>query len=88
MTGFYGQRIYEVYRLYNAADELLYIGKTHAIHQRLPQHSQPKGSQWWPEVAYCTLEQFPSDHTALVAERAAIRSELPRYNRRSSVLHA
>lgn len=79
----------EVYRLYDAEDQLLYVGVSNVVERRLRSHSfrTPTGSEWWPLVAYCALEFFPIYHLALESERAAIRHELPIYNRRSVVRH-
>ena len=78
----------EVYRLYNDRDELLYVGFSTNLVERLRGHSHKCGQPWWPEVAYCSLEQFSGETEALAAEVSAIKTESPRYNRRSAVAHA
>lgn len=68
-----------LYRLYDKAGELLYIGITNNIQNRLEQHAQTK--RWWPDVAEIKLETGFKDRTALEnAEREAILQEIPRYN--------
>lgn len=77
----------ELYRLYNADDRLLYVGIARTIQYRLQTHScrPPTGKAWWPDVAYCTLERFQERYLAEAAERTAIKTERPIYNRRSAV---
>lgn len=75
----------ELYRLYDAADRLLYVGVSCQVVERLRSNSHRCGKPWWSEVAYCTLESFPKGWQALEAEVSAIRRERPRYNKRSAV---
>ena len=67
-----------LYRLFNADDELLYIGITQRQMVRFHQHSRDKG--WWSEVARIRIEHYPTREDVERAERDAIRSEKPRYN--------
>lgn len=67
-----------LYRFYNAADELLYIGITNRIPRRLGQHSDTK--PWYTEVATITVEHHPTRMVALNVEKRAIKAEHPRYN--------
>jgi hypothetical protein len=68
-----------LYRLYDKAGELLYIGITsRQWPARAQQHASSK--PWWPQVAAMTFEELPSPEEALVAERRAIATEKPRYN--------
>lgn len=67
-----------VYRLYDEADQLLYIGYTVNAAQRLRSHST--GKKWWPEVARMDFERHPTDNAALNAESKAIREAPGRYN--------
>lgn len=78
----------ELYRLYDATDRLLYVGVSVNIVERLRSHSHRCGQAWWPTVAYCTLERFPSGAAALAAEVHAIKSEGPIHNKRSALTHA
>lgn len=67
-----------VYRLYDAGDMLLYVGVARRPDVRCKHHSTHK--RWWPEVSRRVLEWHESRDSALRAEAAAIRGELPRYN--------
>lgn len=69
-----------VYRAFDAAGELLYIGCTIKPSSRFTQHQSEK--DWWPEVASITLECHESREAALSVERVAIAKERPRLNRR------
>jgi hypothetical protein len=78
---------HDVYRLYGADDQLLYVGVTWSFgSERIRKHSYrpPTGKSWWPEVDYCAIEEFPSYRDALDAEMGAIRSERPVYNIRGA----
>lgn len=68
----------ELYRLYNADDELLYIGITFDWYTRRAGHQSDK--YWWPEVVRNERTEYPSRIAAALAERDAIMAELPRYN--------
>lgn len=71
-------RPHALYRMYGPKGELLYVGITFGVVQRLRGH---RGSQpWWPEVATIKLEHFANRQDALVAEAAAIKAERPLYN--------
>ena len=70
---------FRIYRMYDAEGALLYIGKTGDPRHRNRLHfwRQP----WIEEVASITAEeQYMSEGEAYAAEKAAIRSERPRYN--------
>ena len=71
-----------VYRFFDAADRLLYIGITSSASARLAQHAGDK--DWFPEVARASFEHFGSRSDALAAEKAAIVAERPAYNLRHS----
>lgn len=66
-----------LYRFYNKDNELLYVGITHRIPDRIGQHRKSKP---WQEVAKITLEHYPSRHDVLVAEVEAISEEDPKWN--------
>lgn len=70
-----------LYRLYGQSGELLYVGITNDLHRRFTEHLQWKA--WWPEVADCKVEFFPSRTALETAEIAAIGREQPKYNVRS-----
>lgn len=67
-----------LYRLYNAADQLLYIGITSDPKERWRQHQGDKS--WWPEVTRKTIEWIDDRGTALSREASAIKTERPLYN--------
>lgn len=67
-----------LYRLYNSAETLLYIGVTDNPDRRFKQHRDSK--PWWPQVTRKTIEWHPSRGRALTAEAAAITAETPAYN--------
>lgn len=70
-----------LYRLYDHADELLYIGATGNLKQRRYWHRTM--TPWGAEIARIETETFPTRAAALDAEKRAIAAEHPRYN----VLH-
>lgn len=70
-----------LYRFFDASKRLLYIGVTGQLCERWPKHRRE--ATWWTKAAYVAVEHWPSMHTALDAERAAIRAELPSFNKRS-----
>ncbi len=67
-----------VYRFFNAADELLYVGITGDPRARWAQHAAEKA--WWPDVVRHTVEWLPSREEALAAKAAAITAEAPLHN--------
>lgn len=69
-----------LYRLFNAAGELLYIGLSYDVHRRFWDHSRDKA--WWGDVADYQLETYPSHDALTNAERVAIRRENPLHNKR------
>jgi predicted GIY-YIG superfamily endonuclease/antitoxin (DNA-binding transcriptional repressor) of toxin-antitoxin stability system len=67
-----------LYRLYDAAGTLLYIGISHQPDVRFEQHAKLK--DWWPRVARREVEWFDDRPSAAAAEAAAIRREDPERN--------
>lgn len=67
-----------VYRFYDQADRLLYVGKTISPRQRLKKHRQEK--DWFTDVAAIKLERHATEADALDAERQAILAESPVHN--------
>ncbi|WTC56865.1 GIY-YIG nuclease family protein [Streptomyces cellulosae] len=67
-----------VYRFFNAADELLYVGITGDPRSRWVQHAAEKA--WWSDVVRHTVQWLPSREAALAAEAAAIAAEAPLHN--------
>jgi prevent-host-death family protein len=68
-----------LYRLYDEADALLYIGISHQPEVRFDQHAMAK--EWWPQVARREVQWFDDRPSAAAAEAAAIRAEDPEHNR-------
>ncbi|MFD5632426.1 type II toxin-antitoxin system prevent-host-death family antitoxin [Streptomyces sp. NPDC127072] len=71
-----------LYRLFDAAGRLLYVGISSNSEERLKQHAST--APWWKEVASHTVESHPERSVAATAELEAIRTEGPRYNRAGS----
>jgi hypothetical protein len=66
-----------IYYFYDRAGQLLYIGCTGNLKQRLSHHKavQP----WWPDVVRIVTEAVPRDEASF-REEELIRRHLPRYN--------
>lgn len=67
-----------LYRLYDANDQLLYVGISDNPRQRWGTHSAEQ--VWWPLVVRKTVEWFGNRREAAKAEAAAIRAESPAKN--------
>lgn len=67
-----------MYRFYDEAGALLYIGSTVNPAQRWSSHKGTK--DWWPTVAAYTLTWWPTAEQALAKEYEAIRAEQPEHN--------
>lgn len=67
-----------LYRLYDSAGRLLYIGISYQPDVRFEQHSESKS--WWPEVARREVQWFDDRPTAAAAEAIAVRTEDPEHN--------
>jgi len=67
-----------LYRLYNEAGDLLYIGISKSAIQRLHQHLE--GQPWADQITTQRVQRFPTREALEQAEREAIRSERPRHN--------
>jgi hypothetical protein len=70
-----------LYRLFDRADRLLYIGIAHNPPLRWVTHAAQK--TWWPDVARTEISWFSSRPDAEAAEVLAIEDERPLHN----VLH-
>jgi hypothetical protein len=68
---------YALYRHFDAAGKLIYVGKTNNYARRSDEH---KDKEWWKDVASSQVEWFPSEKAVLAAEKAAILAEHPREN--------
>lgn len=67
-----------LYRFYDAAGVLLYVGITADPGVRFKQHRGDKA--WWTEVVNIRIEKLPTKAAVLAAERTAIREERPLWN--------
>jgi len=65
-----------VYRLFDAKDELIYVGQSYRPEWRIQQHIDYR----FDDVARWTIEQFPDRNAASREERRAIATENPRAN--------
>jgi hypothetical protein len=70
--------MHALYRLFDDEGHLLYVGITGDLGQRLGDHSIKR---WFPLVVRITLEWFPHRAAARLAEKRAIGTERPRYNK-------
>jgi len=70
-------QMHALYRMFDANGQLLYVGITGKLLNRLDQHAEKR---WFPLVASITLEWFPKERDAREAERRAIAIEHPVYN--------
>lgn len=68
-----------LYRHWNSDGELLYVGISLSAVQRLGQHRTT--AHWFGQIANMTIEWFDSREAALEAERQAIKSECPKFNK-------
>jgi predicted DNA-binding transcriptional regulator AlpA len=68
-----------LYRFFDAAGALLYVGITCKPYLRFATHRSY--TDWWELAASCKLERFPTRATALEAEKDAIATEHPIHNR-------
>lgn len=67
-----------LYRLFDAEDNLLYIGITNSPLTRFSSHQADKA--WFRRVVRSTMVQFATRQELEAAEIVAIRAEKPKYN--------
>ena len=67
-----------LYRQFSKEGDLLYVGVSCRIPQRIKEHS--KHSPWWDDVAKIDVEHFESRDAVLDAEKRAIQTESPKFN--------
>jgi hypothetical protein len=70
--------MHAVYRLFDEAGCLLYVGMSGRTGRRFDDHAI---KNWWPLVRTVTLEWHDTAAQAALAERYAINTEHPRYNK-------
>lgn len=68
-----------LYRAYDDADRLLYVGISDDVFDRLGQHRRC-GAAWTRHTARLTFERHETREAAATAELAAIRGEDPVFN--------
>lgn len=68
-----------VYRLYDQADRLLYVGVTLNLESRIASHIS--GMPWGGDIHRIEVKEYPNRVLAEAAERAAIDSESPIHNK-------
>lgn len=68
-----------VYRFYNAADEVLYVGWSHNVLKRFEKHRWER--KWWKQVARIELDHRPSAAAAQAHEAELIKALRPLHNR-------
>lgn len=69
----------QLYRHFDAAGDLLYVGISLSAIGRLAQHRA--SADWFDQIAKVEIEQFETRDLALAAEAAAIDTERPRHNK-------
>ena len=76
-----------VYRFYDAAGSLLYIGKSVDVRSRVTQHVNEgrkpgRHQRLMSQVAHIDCELTSGEVGALLIENASIKAEVPLFNRR------
>jgi hypothetical protein len=73
-----GNRSTTLYRYFDSAGRLIYVGITDDAGRRGHQHAAT--ARWWHLIASATFEHFGTREEAELAERRAIVDEQPVYN--------
>lgn len=68
-----------LYRHFDEQGTLLYVGISNDAIYRLKQHAGDKKC-WVDDIASMTIERFATRSDAMIAEKNAIKNELPKYN--------
>ena len=84
-------RPYFVYRIFDKNDQLLYIGSTREVEYRISMHTQssiaqPSSWEIAERMSYQTVQEYPDKAQATIAEKQAIKSEMPLFNREHNPL--
>ena len=72
-----------LYRHFDAAGALLYIGISASHTRRLAEHEET--ARWFQDVARVDVEYYKTREDAIMAEIAAIKVEMPKFNLSHSV---
>jgi hypothetical protein len=70
--------IHILYRCFDVAKSLLYVGMTSNPEERIKQHRADK--PWWGDVDHMTIQKFRNRRALAIAEAVAIHPENPKYN--------
>jgi predicted GIY-YIG superfamily endonuclease len=71
--------IHALYRAFDRNDVLLYVGITNNPRGRM--HAHMRSQHWARHIKYITFEHFSTREKLKAAERSAISTEFPAYNR-------
>lgn len=71
-------RTHHLYRHFDAADVLLYVGVSFSALHRLAQHKE--NAHWFNRISRVEIQNYPSRAAVLAAERRAILTEGPAHN--------
>lgn len=69
---------YHVYRACTEVGEMLYVGLTCCLHQRLQQH---QSSPWYPQAAYIAVRHYDALDAATADEHELITQHWPPFNK-------
>lgn len=69
---------FDLYRHFDKAGTLLYVGVSLSTVSRLSQHKRT--AHWFSKIARVEVDRFPTREASLAAERQAIHSEHPLFN--------
>ena len=72
------RKVNALYRIFDADDELLYVGITNNPRGRAMDHVRLK--PWARRISYITFEHFRSRDELVAAERKAVAGECPTFN--------
>jgi predicted GIY-YIG superfamily endonuclease len=72
----------DLYRVFDAADQLLYVGITEDLFKRLSQHRDQSG--WFDQASRLVIEWYGTREACRQAESSAIKAERPLWNRQES----
>lgn len=75
----YNGPLQNLYRFYNAENQLLYVGISKNWVTRF--HNHERDSAWFNDVSYMKLEKFDDYEKMLEAETLAIKTEMPLFNK-------
>jgi len=68
----------QLYRHFDAENNLMYVGISLNVFQRLSQHRDH--SRWFGNIKRVEIEHFETREKAIIAEKNAIKTENPKFN--------